>query len=77
MKVVIFKPVLRGGACGSGATSIHGRWPDGPINPDSYSSWMIFDGFFDRIEKFSFWVKLGRSEVEVQPKFLDFLYKLQ
>ena len=38
-------------------------WSDGPINPDSYSSWMIFDGIFGRFENFSFWAKIGRLKV--------------
>ena len=58
-----FQTRSEGGAYGSGATPIHGGWSDGPINPDSYSSWMIFDGIFDRFEKFSFWAKIGRLKV--------------
>ena len=48
MKVVIFKPVLRG-AYGSGATSIEAGWSGGPINPDSNRSWAEINGIFDRL----------------------------
>ena len=61
MKVVILIQ-LRGGYWTTRGPSRAGA-SYGPINLDSYSSWMIFDGTFDRFGKFSFWAKICRLKV--------------
>ena len=50
----------------------HPVWSDRPKNLGSHTHEFGLEGFFDRFEKFSFWVKLGRPKVEVQPKIRDF-----
>ena len=68
---------LRGGVYEFIRVPHHPEWSDRPKNPDSYSPWMTWDGGFDRFEKFSFFAKIGRSEVEKVAKSMIFLYKLQ
>ena len=72
------KTVIRDSGSGGGGYEFirvphHPEWSDRPKNLDSYSPWMTWDGGFDRFEKFSFFVKIGRSEVEKVAKIQDFL----
>ena len=76
MKIVIW-----GSGSGGGYWLIrvphHPEWSDRPKNLDSYSPWMTWDGGFDRFEKFSFFAKIGQSEVKKVMKSRISLYKLQ
>ena len=70
------KTVARGSGSGGvfelTLVRFHPVWSDRPKNLDSNAYELVLQGIFDRFENFSFWVKLGRSEVEVQPKIRDF-----
>ena len=69
MKVVIWKPPVRGGGCKNfNLTPSPAVTSYGPKNLDSYSSTKDINGIFDRFQKNTFFVILGRLKVKSEPQ---------